>query len=113
MFITTIKKSFSATVLDSRQDITNSQFTTLHSIVYTWAKGQGRQSQPLKKKKNLIQCCLLAVVHHSIHSIVQKSKHKMHNTIIQLYKQTCNGETWKYNHNYTILILYWFAFMVH
>ena len=51
MFITTIKKSFSATVLDSRQDITNSQFTTLHSIVYTRAKGQGRQSQPLKKKK--------------------------------------------------------------
>ena len=52
MFITTIKKSFSATVLDSRQDITNSQFTTLHSIVYTRAKGQGRQSQPLKKKKS-------------------------------------------------------------
>ena len=53
MFITTIKKSFSATVLDSRQDITNSQFTTLHSIVYTRAKGQGRQSQPLKKKKKI------------------------------------------------------------
>ena len=82
MFITTIKKSFSATVLDSRQDITNSQFTTLYSIVYTRAKGQGRQSQPLKKKI-LIQCCLLVVVHHSIHSIVQKSKHKMRNTIIQ------------------------------
>ena len=31
MFIPTIKKSFSAIVLVSRQDITNSQFTTLHS----------------------------------------------------------------------------------
>ena len=97
MFIPTIKKSFSAIVLVSRQDITNSQFTTLHSTQGARAKGQGRQSQPLKKKKkNLIQCCftcLLAVVHHSIHSIVQKSKHKMHNTIIQLYNRTCNDET--------------------
>ena len=39
MFITTNKKSFSAIVLNNRQDI-----KTLH-------KGQGRQSQPLKKKK--------------------------------------------------------------
>ena len=82
MFITTIKKSFSATVLDSRQDITNSQFTTLHSIVYTRAKGQGRQSQPLKKKKSH-PMLLASVVHRSIHSIVQKSKHQMHITIIQ------------------------------
>ena len=49
MFITTIKKSFSTTVLDNRQDITNSQFTTLHSTQGARAKGQGRQSQPLKK----------------------------------------------------------------
>ena len=47
-----MKESFSATMLDSRQDITNSQFTTLYSIVYTRAKGQGRQSQPLKKKNS-------------------------------------------------------------
>ena len=51
MFIPTIKKSFSAIVLVSRQDITNSQFTTLHSTQGARAKGQGRQSQPLKKKK--------------------------------------------------------------
>ena len=38
MFITTIKKSFSTTVLDSRQDITNSQFTTLHSTQGARAK---------------------------------------------------------------------------
>ena len=42
MFIATIKKSFSATVLDSRQDITNSQFTTLHS------------TQPFKNKHNIL-----------------------------------------------------------
>ena len=38
MFITAIKKSFSATVLNSRQDITNSQFTTLHSTQGSRAK---------------------------------------------------------------------------
>ena len=48
MFIPTIKKSFSVTVLDSRQDITNSQFTTLHSTQGARAKAI---SQPLKKKK--------------------------------------------------------------
>ena len=53
MFIPTIKKSFSAIVLVSRQDITNSQFTTLHSTQGARAKGQGHQSQPLKKKKKI------------------------------------------------------------
>ena len=53
MFIPTIKKSFSAIVLVSRQDITNSQFTTLHSTQGARAKGQGCQSQPLKKKKKI------------------------------------------------------------
>ena len=38
MFITTIKKNFSATVLDRRQDITNSQFTTLHTTQGARAK---------------------------------------------------------------------------
>ena len=38
MFLPTIKKSFSATMLDSGQDITNSQFTTLHSTQGARAK---------------------------------------------------------------------------
>ena len=38
MFIPTIKKSFSAIVLDSRQDIISSQFTTLHSTQGARAK---------------------------------------------------------------------------
>ena len=51
-----------------------SQVITIHNTaLYTTRgpTGQGRQSQPLKKK-NLI--CLLAVVHHSIHSTVQNAQ---------------------------------------
>ena len=81
MFITTIKKSFSTTVLDSRQDITNSQFTTLHSTQGARAKGQGRQSQPLKKNKfshpMLLASCSPSL--NSLHCPIVKAQNAQYN----------------------------------
>ena len=87
MFIPTIKKSFSAIVLVSRQDITNSQFTTLHSTQGARAKGQGRQSQPLKKKKkshpmllHVLASCSPSL--NSLHSPKVKAQSAQYNYII-------------------------------
>ena len=90
MYIPTIKKSFSAIVLVSRQDITNSQFTTLHSTQGARAKGQGRQSQPLKKKKKKSHPMLLHLLAsyspslNSLHCPKVKAQNAQYNyTIIQ------------------------------
>ena len=62
-----------------------SQVITIHNTaLYTTRgpTGQGRQSQVTTiKKKYLI--CLLAVVHHSIHSTVQNAQTQYNYTIIQ------------------------------
>ena len=67
MFIPTIKKSFSVIVLDSRQDITNSQFTTLHSTQGARAKAVSHNHY--KKKNHPMLLHLLASCSPSLNSL--------------------------------------------